>query len=78
MATSCKLEGLDQTLEKTFSVVGCAALQLVPTSAVRSLLLEVSKTMADPAHHNCPASSGRRDPHDDLQRYSSTQLFHQE
>lgn len=74
MATSCKLEGLDRTLEKTFSVEDCAALQLVPTSAVGSLLLEVSKTMADPVHYNCPASSGRWDSHenDDLQRYSST------
>lgn len=56
-----KVEGLDWALQKTFSAGGGAPLQLVPSSAVGSPSFEVSKAIADPAHGNCPASSGRLD-----------------
>lgn len=56
-----KVEDLDWALQKTFSVGGGAALQLVPTSPVGSPSFEVSKAIAGPLHGNCPTSSGRLD-----------------
>lgn len=61
LATSWKLMLLTGHYKKSFIEHGGAELQLVPWPSVGSPSFEVSKAVANPAHDNCSASSGRLD-----------------